>query len=90
VRHRAIASPAWDDFPQPVDDPGASIEASRLRQAIAVLPPGQRSAIALFYLEAMSVADVAVALDVPAGTVKTRLLHPRLKLREALKETDDA
>lgn len=59
-------------------------EAARLRAAIAQLPPDQRAAIALFYLEEMSVAEVAVALDVPAGTVKTRLMHARRKLRAAL------
>jgi RNA polymerase sigma-70 factor (ECF subfamily) len=32
----------------------------------------------------MSVAEVAVALAVPAGTVKTRLMHARHKLRAAL------
>jgi RNA polymerase sigma-70 factor (ECF subfamily) len=48
------------------------------------LPPGQQAAIALYHLEEMSVAQVAVALDVPAGTVKTRLMHARLKLRAAL------
>lgn len=32
----------------------------------------------------MSVAEVAVALDVPVGTVKTRLMHARRKLRIAL------
>jgi RNA polymerase sigma-70 factor (ECF subfamily) len=56
----------------------------RLRSAIAALPPGQQAAIALYHLEEMSVAQVAVALDVPAGTVKTRLMHARLKLRAAL------
>jgi RNA polymerase sigma-70 factor (ECF subfamily) len=56
----------------------------RLRQAIDALPAEQRSAIALFYLEDMSVAEVAVALNVPAGTVKTRLMHARHKLRAAL------
>lgn len=59
-------------------------EAAAVRQAIAALPPDQRAAIALFYLEDMSVAEVAVALDVPAGTVKTRLMHARRKLRDAL------
>jgi RNA polymerase sigma-70 factor (ECF subfamily) len=53
-----------------------------LRAAIRRLPAAQRAAIALFHLEDMSVAEVAVALDVPAGTVKTRLMHARLKLRE--------
>jgi RNA polymerase sigma-70 factor (ECF subfamily) len=56
----------------------------RLRRAIDALPAEQRSAIALFYLEDMSVAEVAVALNVPAGTVKTRLMHARHKLRAAL------
>jgi RNA polymerase sigma-70 factor (ECF subfamily) len=57
---------------------------ARLRQAIDALPLDQRAAIALFYLEDMSVAEVAVALAVPAGTVKTRLMHARHKLRAAL------
>jgi RNA polymerase sigma factor (sigma-70 family) len=56
----------------------------RLRAAIRALPEEQRAAIALFHFEELSVAEVAVALDVPAGTVKTRLMHARLKLRAAL------
>jgi RNA polymerase sigma factor (sigma-70 family) len=63
--------------------PGAT-EVEDVQRAIATLPPGQQAAIALFYLEDMSVAEVAVALDVPAGTVKTRLMHARRKLRETL------
>jgi RNA polymerase sigma-70 factor (ECF subfamily) len=31
----------------------------------------------------MSVAEVAVALSVPVGTIKTRLLHARRKMRSA-------
>ena len=55
-----------------------------VRKAIRTLPPEQQAAITLFYLEEMSVAEVAVALDVPAGTVKTRLMHARRKLRAVL------
>lgn len=58
-----------------------SVEAQRLRRAIAALPAGQRAAVALHYLEELTVAEVAVALAVPAGTVKTRLMHAREKLR---------
>ena len=57
---------------------------ARLRAAVAALPPDQRAAIGLFYLEDMEVADVAIALNVPAGTVKTRLMHARRKLRAVL------
>lgn len=62
----------------------SSLDVAAVRAAIRTLPPGQQAAIALFYLEDMSVAEVAVALDVPAGTVKTRLMHARRKLRDAL------
>lgn len=62
-------------------DPGA---AARLRTALAALPQAQRAAVGLFYLEEMSVADTAIALNVPAGTVKTRLMHARRALRAAL------
>jgi len=71
---------------EPVDNiaADAASDGARLRAAIADLPPGQRAAIALFHLEEMSVAEVAVALELPAGTVKTRLMHARRKLRAAL------
>jgi RNA polymerase sigma-70 factor (ECF subfamily) len=68
----------------PAPDPEGPDEARRLHQAIAALPPGQRAALALFHFEEMSVAEVAVALNIPAGTVKTRLMHARRSLRSVL------
>lgn len=55
-----------------------------LARALAALPPEQRAAVALFHLEDLSIAETAIALNVPAGTVKTRLMHARRKLRAAL------
>lgn len=55
-----------------------------LQAAIAALPPDQRAAVALHYSEGLSVAEIAVALDAPVGTIKTRLMHARLKLKTAL------
>jgi RNA polymerase sigma-70 factor (ECF subfamily) len=52
--------------------------------ALQSLPPPQRTALALHHLEQFSVAEIAIALDVPPGTVKTRLMHARLKLRALL------
>jgi RNA polymerase sigma-70 factor (ECF subfamily) len=60
------------------------VELDRLRAAVRALPPGHRAAIALFHFEEMSVAETAVALDVPVGTVKTRLMHARRTLRVVL------
>ncbi len=55
-----------------------------LAAAIAALPPPQRAALALFYLEGLSVAEVAHALDIPPGTVKSRLTLARARLRAHL------
>jgi len=59
-----------------------------LHEALAKLPAEHRGAVALFYLEDMSVAEVAVALDIPVGTVKSRLMNARKKLRAALEGED--
>lgn len=56
----------------------------KVMAAVAVLPPAQRAALALYHLEGMGVAEIAVSLDVPPGTVKTRLMHARRKVREQL------
>jgi len=84
VRRRGVAAALASE--PPAEDPSIDIphDTDRLRAAIRELPPEQRSAVALFYQEDLSVAEVAVALNVPAGTVKTRLMHARRKLRAAL------
>lgn len=74
--------------PEPVETSVERAEQSAdlvaVSEAIAQLPPDQRSAISLFHGRDMSVAEIAIALDVPVGTVKTRLMHARRKIRAAL------
>lgn len=86
-RQRKINS-AYADEPKPSAVSTNSIEAGAdafpLRRAIETLPAHQRAAIALFYLEGFSVTEVSVALSVPVGTVKTRLMTARRKLRAVL------
>jgi RNA polymerase sigma-70 factor (ECF subfamily) len=70
-------------------DPGQ--EAARrdevvvLQQAVARLPEDYRTVVVLRYLEDMSCQDVAEALDLPLGTVKTWLFRAREMLKERLK-----
>lgn len=66
------------------NDDGDAVATPALARALAALPAEQRAAIALFHLEDLSIAETAIALNVPAGTVKTRLMHARRKLRAAL------
>lgn len=83
VRGRQLAT-ELEAAGAPETAPESDRDHDRLRAAIRALPAEQRAAIALFHFEELSVAEVAVALDVPAGTVKTRLMHARRKLRAAL------
>ena len=57
---------------------------SILEQAIAALPEGFRTVFVLHEIEGLSVEDAASALDIPTGTVKTRLMRARRKLQQAL------
>ena len=69
------------DLDAELDDARA---AARIRRAIATLPPGQRDAVALFYLAGLTHAEAAEHLGVPAGAVKTRLHKARATLRRRL------
>ncbi|MQY04922.1 RNA polymerase sigma factor [Actinomadura macrotermitis] len=59
-----------------------------LARAVAALPAGQRDVLLLVVLGGLSYEEVAVALDVPFGTVSSRLNRARKKLRKALGDTD--
>ena len=57
-----------------------------LRQALEQLPPEQNACIVMHYLEGWSIAEIASALEVPLGTVKTRLMYGRNRLSRLLGE----
>lgn len=58
-----------------------------LRRAVADLPERMRLAVCLHYLADLSVDDVADALGVAPGTVKSNLHDARNRLRPVLEET---
>jgi RNA polymerase sigma-70 factor (ECF subfamily) len=58
---------------------------ARVRGAVGVLPLGQRQVVTLVDLEGCSYAEVAGILDIPVGTVMSRLCRARAALRERLK-----
>jgi RNA polymerase sigma factor (sigma-70 family) len=58
--------------------------ATRIRRAVQALPTGQRTTIVLFYLSGLSHAEIAAALGIPTGAVKTRLHKARANLRREL------
>jgi len=57
-------------------------------RALARLPAEQRETFLLYHLQEFSIAEVAEILDLPAGTVKSRLFTARQRLRELLQAAD--
>ena len=55
-------------------------------QAVAALPGKMRDAILLVASEGLSYEEAAVTLNVPVGTVKSRLCRARIQLADALRE----
>jgi RNA polymerase sigma-70 factor (ECF subfamily) len=75
-----------------LEDPGppvsSELEASDERQlfqhALGRLPARDREILALRHYEDLSYKEIATALDIPEGTVMSRLFHARRRLRELL------
>jgi RNA polymerase sigma-70 factor (ECF subfamily) len=62
----------------------SSDEIQRLKAVIARLPAEQRELLHLFYELGRTVAEIAEILDIPPGTVKSRLHSVREALRQKL------
>jgi RNA polymerase sigma-70 factor (ECF subfamily) len=67
-------------------EPDARLEAAR--ETIASLPALQREILDLRFAHGLSYGEIATALGIPAGTVRSRLHHAVALLRERL-EADD-
>ena len=77
-------------FLQPDEAPAADRQlvteqqASQVRAALDALPDGQSIPLELAYYEGLSQSAIANRLNVPLGTIKTRMRQALLRLREAL------
>jgi RNA polymerase sigma-70 factor (ECF subfamily) len=79
----------FDDVADGAPDPerlalGSAVRAA-VERAIGELDPAFRSAIVLRELEGLSYDEIAVVLDVPINTVKTRIYRARLELQAKLR-----
>jgi RNA polymerase sigma-70 factor (ECF subfamily) len=73
----------------PDDSAAGALEAVHLRHALAQLSSDHRETFLLYHVQGLSVSEVAAILEVPAGTVKSRLFLARRRLRESLSEAEE-
>lgn len=73
-----------DPAPTPEEVAQTRERSEMLQAAIDTLPDYQRMMIVLYHTEGRSYEEIAEILDLPIGTVKSRLNRARLSLRESL------
>ena len=89
-RYRGALQRAFQADPRPFHPPSertAAADARRLREAVTRLRPDSQDIIYLRYFLGLSEAEAAAALDIPAGTAKSRLSRALAQLRRVI-ETD--
>jgi RNA polymerase sigma-70 factor (ECF subfamily) len=70
----------------PARDKVSSEEAYDLRRALRRLEPKDREILVLKHLDGWTYDELAERLDIPRGTVMSRLFHARRRLKELLSE----
>jgi len=69
----------------------ASLQAERVREALAALPEEQRTVLTLAFWSGLSQSEIASRTGVPLGTIKSRVRLGMSKLRLSLRsESEDA
>lgn len=87
ARDRALFDDAAADEMASVPADDAAYDPALVRACAAqvdALPPGARLVVRLHYLEELSLVEVGEALELPLGTVKSRLAYGLAHLRRAV------
>ena len=88
LNQRETTLPDVDKQPDnPGRDPVCKAEdASLVHECLRRIPVAQRSTLILFYVEDLSLEEISQVLEVPRGTVQSRLHHGRQKMKIFLSE----
>lgn len=87
-KHRNLGSAPPEELSEDIHAAGGEetplATSDQLKAHMAKLPEEERQTLALFYLEEMKLSEIAAILEVPVGTVKSRLNRARGRLREQM------
>jgi RNA polymerase sigma-70 factor (ECF subfamily) len=89
-KHRAVPLDALDELPESQPQADQEIEPEQLQHALDALPEAFRTTVILFYFEEFSYRDIAEQMDVPMGTVMSRLARAKAHLKAALAQPTEA
>ena len=78
----------WAADDDPAADMAASEQLRHLRRCLSAMPIAYREVLVLCHLHEMDYADAAVVLDVPIGTIRSRLHRGRQMLLDRFRRRD--
>ena len=78
-----------EEQPSPEEQAQVKDERSWVRQGMQSLSPEHRAVLELIFYQELTLNEVAQVLDVPLGTVKSRLSYARTHLRGVLARTEE-
>src|SRR3954452_1312891 len=84
AHHKKASLDALGDLPGPDLDPPPEVDPEQLQAALNELPEAFRTPVILFYFEDFSYRDIAEQMDLPIGTVMSRLARAKAHLRTRL------
>ena len=92
VSKRKTASIDLDSVPEVAEttDPSTEIDGERLQNLLNQMPEEFRAAVVLFYYESCSYREIAERMEIPIGTVMSRLARGKAWLRRRMGATQPA
>ncbi len=87
VKRVILGSPAFELIPAP-DEIGKLADQQEIMGAIHQLPASFREVILLHYYQGYGITEIAEMMDLPEGTISSRLSRGRKKLESILKGGD--
>jgi RNA polymerase sigma-70 factor (ECF subfamily) len=84
VKAKSYQFETFDESSMSVAIDESELERQQLKKMIEKLPDKDRTVIYLFYLAELSLAEIALILEIPVGTVKSRLSRARESLQQQL------
>jgi RNA polymerase sigma-70 factor (ECF subfamily) len=82
--HRQVSLDHIGDLPDAQPEPLPEVDPQRLQQALDELPEVFRTPVILYYFDEFSYRDIAEQMDLPLGTVMSRLARAKAYLRGRL------